>query len=77
VIKHPFIRSFEGIMANIRIYHRDFNQNNAAEPLEITPVEFMADAKQTFPFPDIIFNQDATSREEAIACRLYRCRFPL
>jgi hypothetical protein len=64
-------------MANIRIYHRDFNQNNAAELPEITFVQFMADAKQNFLFPDIIFNQNATSRDDAIACLLCRCKFHL
>jgi hypothetical protein len=74
---HLFIRSSEGIMANGPIRHLGHHPNNPTRLHNITPVHFMAYAKQDFPFSEIISDESAISREDAVASPLFRDKFPV
>jgi hypothetical protein len=76
-INHFFILSLEGMMANIPICHRDCNLNNPAQPLDIASVKVVADAEQVFLCSELIFDENAISREDATVCPLCRRKFPV
>jgi hypothetical protein len=76
-INHFFIGSLEGMTANIRIRHRDRNPSNSAQLLNITLVNFMANAEQGLPFRELIIDENAISRKYAVLCSLSRRKWPV